>query len=154
MVLLRPSSNFVLALKPNSFSAFVTSNIRRGWPSGLVLSHNIFPLKAVNLAIRATRSLIEISNPAPRLTGSCLLYFSAARRIPSAASSTYRNSRVGLPVPQTAIVAGWRLEVGGRGGGRRGRRGQSLKNSFIQQNHFLPAPLPSNSSLRPLRCLR
>jgi len=31
---------------------------------------------------------MEISKPAPRLTGSDLLYFSVAKRIPSAASST------------------------------------------------------------------
>src|SRR6516164_6088418 len=43
---------------------------------------------------------MEISAPDPRFTGSALSYFSAARRTASAASSTYRNSRVAFPVPQ------------------------------------------------------
>jgi hypothetical protein len=41
MVLCRPSSNFVFAVKPNSVSAFEVSNILRGWPSGFVASHLI-----------------------------------------------------------------------------------------------------------------
>jgi hypothetical protein len=44
-----------------------------------------------------------ISKALPRLTGSSPSYRSAASTIPSAASSTYRNSRVGEPSPQTAI---------------------------------------------------
>src|SRR4051812_35180014 len=40
-----------------------------------------------------------ISIPEPTFTGSRPLYRSAASSIASAASSTYRNSRVGLPVP-------------------------------------------------------
>src|SRR4030043_1993246 len=47
--------------------------------------------------IKSTKSLIDISNPAPMFTGSGLLYRSVARRMPSAASSTYRNSLVGDP---------------------------------------------------------
>lgn len=46
---------------------------------------------------------MDISNPAPRFTGSGELYFSVARTMASAQSSTYRNSRVALPVPQTVI---------------------------------------------------
>ena len=35
MVFFNPSSKEVMALKPNSFSAFDVSCILRGWPSGL-----------------------------------------------------------------------------------------------------------------------
>lgn len=51
----------------------------------------------------STRSFIDISKPAPIFTGSGALYFSVASTMASAQSSTYRNSRVALPVPQTGI---------------------------------------------------
>lgn len=46
---------------------------------------------------------MDISKPAPMFTGSGALYFSVASTMASAQSSTYRNSRVALPVPQTGI---------------------------------------------------
>ena len=103
IVFRKPSSKPVLALKPNSRSAFEVSRHLLGWPSGFVASHIISPSKPVSFAIRCTRSFIDISKPAPRLTGSAFSYLSAARTIPSAASSTNKNSLVALPVPQTVI---------------------------------------------------
>ena len=47
----------------------------------------------ISLAIMCVRSKIEISKPAPRLTGSAPSNRSVARRIARAASSTNRNSR-------------------------------------------------------------
>ena len=52
--------------------------------------------------MNVARSRIVISSPLPRFTGSLESYFSAASRIPSAASSTYRNSRVGEPSPHSS----------------------------------------------------
>src|SRR4030042_6177058 len=106
IVFLNPSSKLVFALKPNSLSAFEVSSILLGWPSGFVLSQTIFPLKPVSFAINATKSFIDISNPAPILTGSGLLYLSVASAIASAQSSTYQNSLVGFPVPQTTTAGG------------------------------------------------
>jgi len=77
--------------------------MRLGWPSGFDKSHVILPLKPVSLTIRFTKSFIDISKPAPIFIGSLLLYFSVARTIASAQSSTYKNSRVAFPVPQTVI---------------------------------------------------
>jgi len=88
-------------LKPTSRSALETFSMRRGWPSGLELSQIMSPLKPVSLEINPTNSFMEISKPAPILIGSGLLYFSAAKTIASAQSSTYKNSLVDLPVPQT-----------------------------------------------------
>src|SRR5712691_10814187 len=69
-VLASPSANEVRARNPNSFSALVTSTQRLGWPSGFEVSHTVSPVNPVRVAMRPTRSRIEISNPAPRLTGS------------------------------------------------------------------------------------
>ena len=99
-VLFNPSSKSILALKPNSLSALLVSNLLLGYPSGLLVSHLIFPLNLTNLEINSAKSLIDISKSVPRFTGSLLLYFSVASKIPSAASSTYKNPLVGLPVPQ------------------------------------------------------
>src|SRR5258706_8572261 len=101
IVFFNPSSNFILDLNPNSLFAFVTFNFLRGCPSGFVLSQTIFPLNPVKDFITITKSLIFISNPAPKFTGSDLLYFSVAKIIASAASSTYKNSLDALPVPHT-----------------------------------------------------
>src|SRR4030042_1763603 len=106
IVFFKPSLNFVFALKPNSLSAFEVSSILLGWPSGFVLSQTIPPLNPVNLAINSTKSFIDISKPAPIFTGSGLLYLSVASAIASAQSSTYKNSLVGLPVPQTTTAGG------------------------------------------------
>ena len=46
MVFCNPSRKSVFAWKPNSCLALVVSSIRRGWPSGLVASQVIFPLKS------------------------------------------------------------------------------------------------------------
>jgi hypothetical protein len=73
MVRRKPSSNAIVALNPNSFLAFDTSNILLGCPSGLDLSQITFPLNPVSFTISSTSSLIEISKPAPRFTGSLLL---------------------------------------------------------------------------------
>ena len=62
--------------------------MRRGWPSGFVESQAIRPGKPVSRAISGTSSLILISKPAPRLTGSELSWRSAASTMPSAASAT------------------------------------------------------------------
>lgn len=105
MVFFIPSSKLIFALNPNSFSALVVSSRRLGCPLGFFLSQMILPLNLVNLAINFTKSLMEISNPVPMFTGSLLLYFSEASRIASAASSTYKNSLVGVPSPQTTIFS-------------------------------------------------
>ena len=78
----------VLALKPNSWCALVVSSMRRGWPSGLVVSQKMLPLKFIKSTSKETKSFIEISKPAPIFTGSDLSYLSVARIIASAASST------------------------------------------------------------------
>src|SRR5262245_65806648 len=65
-----PSSNDVLATKPNTVVARDVSSILRGCPSGFVASHTMRPLKPVSFAMSPTRSLIEMSCPAPTLTGS------------------------------------------------------------------------------------
>ena len=103
IVSFNPSLKSFLALNPNSRKAFVVSSILLGWPSGFDLYQTIRPLTPFNSAISSTSSFMDISTPAPIFTGSLLLYLSAARSIPSAASFTYRNSLVGLPVPQTVI---------------------------------------------------
>ena len=95
-----PSSKSILALKPNSLSALLVSNFLLGRPSSLLVSHLIFPLNPTKFAINSAKSLINISKPLPKFIGSLLLYFSAVSNIPSAASSIYKNPRVGLPVPQ------------------------------------------------------
>ena len=103
MVFFNPTSNVVEAENPNSEVAFAVSSMRRGCPSGFDLSQIIFPLKPLKAQIFSAKLLIDISKPAPKFTGSLLSYFSLARIIPRAASSTYKNSLVGLPVPQTVI---------------------------------------------------
>src|SRR5262249_8246406 len=54
MVLFRPSSNPVVARKPNSRSALEVSRERRGWPSGLAGSKRICPRKPIRRAISST----------------------------------------------------------------------------------------------------
>lgn len=105
MVFLNPVSKSVVALKSNEYLARVVSKHLRGCPSGRVESHLIMPLNPTRLAIIVTKFLMEISVPAPILTGSALLYISVALTIASAASSTYRNSRVAAPVPQHVILS-------------------------------------------------
>ena len=46
------------------------SRERLGWPSGWLSSHSSAPLKPVSCAMVSASSRIEISRPAPRLTGS------------------------------------------------------------------------------------
>src|SRR5262249_44353416 len=70
MVRRSPSSNFVVASKPNAWRARVTSSERRGWPSGLVRSNTRRPVNPVSLATSSARSRMLISKPAPMLTGS------------------------------------------------------------------------------------
>ena len=60
-VSLKPSSSGVLALKPNSFSALEVLSIRLGWPSGLLLSQIISPLKPVWRAIKSNNIRLGIS---------------------------------------------------------------------------------------------
>src|ERR1039458_7211640 len=71
-VCLIPSSSPILARKPNSASAREISKRRRGCPSGFVKSHSTSPSKPVTRIMRDTRSLMEISMPVPRFTGSGL----------------------------------------------------------------------------------
>jgi hypothetical protein len=61
-VLFNSSSNRVLALKPDSFSASVASSILLGRPLGLVVSQTVLLSNLVRFAIRWTRALIEISS--------------------------------------------------------------------------------------------
>ena len=49
MVCRRPSSNEVVAAKPNRSRARLVSSARRGWPSGFVGSQRISPVKPVSL---------------------------------------------------------------------------------------------------------
>src|SRR5262249_2825285 len=72
IVCFNPSSNPIRARNPNSRSALEVSRRLRGWPSGWETSHTRLPLNPVSAATFSARSLIEISKPAPRLTGSDL----------------------------------------------------------------------------------
>ena len=81
IVRLSPASKSVVARKPNSCSALLTSRHRRGCPSGLLGSQLILPAKRVSRAIRLTTSRIAISRPAPRFTGSGLSYRTVASTI-------------------------------------------------------------------------
>ena len=60
----------VVALKPNSFSARLPSTPRRGWPSGLDVSHRTSPSKPTRSTMMSTSSRMGSSRSAPRLTGS------------------------------------------------------------------------------------
>src|SRR5204863_292670 len=97
----RPARNGVLARKPKSSSARETSSWRRGWPFGFVVSQTTVPSYPVSSAVSSASSRIEISSPVPRFTGSAPSYRSAARTSPWTQSSTKRNSRVGVPSPQS-----------------------------------------------------
>ena len=66
IVFFSPASKLVLAWKLNSVLAFVVSSILLGWPSGLVVSHIMRPLKPVSFTIRSTRSFMDISKQAPK----------------------------------------------------------------------------------------
>src|SRR5215216_1562133 len=103
IVLLSPSSRPTEDWKPNFSLARLVLTQRRGWPLGLVVSQFTVPLKSIKSAIIVTKSLIDTSRPEPRFTGSASLYFSAAKMIPFAASSTYKKSLVGEPSPHTVI---------------------------------------------------
>src|SRR5581483_4809104 len=83
-----PSRSVVRATKPKRSSARDTSRRRRGWPFGIDVSHTMSPSKPVSSATSSARSRMEISSLVPRLTGSGPSYRSAARRSPSAQSST------------------------------------------------------------------
>src|SRR6266511_3793910 len=87
MVRSSPSRKPVLARKPKRSQARVVSRHRRGWPLGLLGSHTRRPVKPVSSAMRLARSLMEISTPVPRLTGSGPSKCSAAIAIASAQSS-------------------------------------------------------------------
>jgi hypothetical protein len=56
MVFFNPSRKEVWALNPNSGKALFVSSILRGWPSGLVRSQMIRPLKPVNSMINSASS--------------------------------------------------------------------------------------------------
>jgi hypothetical protein len=101
MVSCNPVVRSVFASKSNSVFALAVSRRLLGCPSGLEASQIICPSNPASLATKFTNSLIVTSFPVPRFTGAGLSYFSVAARIPSAASSTYRNSLDALPVPQT-----------------------------------------------------
>src|SRR5580692_2072219 len=75
-VFLMPSASSVLALNPNASMAFVVSRHLLGCPSGFVLSKTIVPLNPTVSATKVTKSVITISLPEPRLTGSDSLYCS------------------------------------------------------------------------------
>src|SRR5664280_1626462 len=74
IVFRRPSSKDVPAEKPKRSRARLVSRARRGWPSGLVASQRNSPPKRASRAISTTRSLIVISEPTPRFTGSASSY--------------------------------------------------------------------------------
>ena len=57
-------------LEPEALRARLVSSARRGWPSGLVASQRISPVKPVSRTMSSTSSRIVISWPTPRLTGS------------------------------------------------------------------------------------
>ena len=83
-----PSRSDVRASNPKSSFAREASRLRRGWPFGIEVSHVISPVKPESSAISSASSLIEISLPAPMLTGASPSYCSAACANASAASST------------------------------------------------------------------
>src|ERR1700694_1444199 len=65
-----PSANGVVASKPNSFRARCVSSLRRGCPLGREVSQRTVPSKPQSRAMSSVSSLMVISKPAPRLTGS------------------------------------------------------------------------------------
>src|ERR1700679_3257352 len=73
IVFCNPSTSEVLARKPNSRSARVTSRRRRGWPSGCIASQMSSPSNPVNLHSNVANSRTVISCPDPMFTGSGLL---------------------------------------------------------------------------------
>ena len=88
---MRPESEFTLR------AAYIEAPARL--PVGLGGVPAIRPVNEVSRAILSAKSRIDISSPLPRFTGSAPSYRSAAATMASAASSTYRNSRVGEPSP-------------------------------------------------------
>jgi hypothetical protein len=65
-----PSRKGVRASNPNSSFARDVSSLRRGCPFGFEVSHTMSPSNPVASPISSARSLIAISSPVPRLTGS------------------------------------------------------------------------------------
>ena len=94
-----PSSNEVFASNPNSCFAPLTSRHRRGWPSGLLVSHLISPSNPVSWPISVTSSLMEISRQHRYSLGQARCIFPLP-----AQSSTQRNSREAAPVPHTTYL--------------------------------------------------
>jgi hypothetical protein len=74
----RPALSGTCALKPNDRLALLMSRHRLGCPLGLDLSHSIRPEYPVSSEISCASSFMLTSLPDPRLTGSLLLYDSAA----------------------------------------------------------------------------
>ena len=60
----------VRAVNPKRSRARSTSSMRRGWPLGRVPSQRTSPEKPEARAMVSASSRMEISKPAPRLTGS------------------------------------------------------------------------------------
>src|SRR5438874_9395054 len=95
-----PSRNAIVCRQPSSCT-FETSRSLRGVPSGFVVSQASSPLNPTMSQISSANSRIETSSPQPTLMISGLSYFSRRKRQAAARSSTWRNSRRGLPEPQT-----------------------------------------------------
>ena len=93
----RPSSRLIRLRNPKRSAARRVSSLRRGWPSGLVVSQTISPSNPVSVFTVSTSRLMVTSSPAPMLTGSASWYRAVASRMPRAASSTCRNSRLARP---------------------------------------------------------
>src|SRR5580692_47674 len=105
IVLRKPSRSGVFARHPNSANARDVSRQRLGCPSGLDASQRTAPSYPATELMSSSKSRTLISSPDPKFTSSGFSYFSAAVTIASAASSTYKNSRVALPVPHAVISA-------------------------------------------------
>jgi hypothetical protein len=69
-------------------------------PSGLLVSNLSSPLKPVICPTSSAKALMLTSSPTPTLTISDSSYCCIKNTAASARSSTCRNSRRGVPVPQ------------------------------------------------------
>src|SRR5436305_174658 len=97
-----PSRSGIIGVHP-SLRSLETSSSFRGVPSGFVLSQVNSPSKPSTCQISSASSRIEMSSPQPTLIISGESYFSRRKRQAEAQSSTCKNSRRGVPVPQTTI---------------------------------------------------
>src|SRR6185312_3180889 len=113
---LMPASRSMRGVQPRA-ARRATSSCLRGVPSGFDVSKRREPVNPTTCATVSASSLIVISLPQPTLINLSSSYRSIRNRHASARSSTWRNSRLGVPVPQTSTsrsppcLASWNLRI-------------------------------------------